>query len=91
MVNVAIVEDDTDIRDVIRRYLDTQQNLSCKIACDSVEALFTQLKQEPLPNVILMDIGLPGMSGISGIRLLKEKSTFTQAMLEKFLQQMEVC
>ncbi|MGB2958698.1 MAG: response regulator transcription factor [Bacteroidota bacterium] len=72
MINIAIVEDDADIRDVIRRYLDTQPDLSCKIACDSVEALFTQLKQEPLPNIILMDIGLPGMSGISGIRLLKE-------------------
>lgn len=70
MINIAIVEDDADIRDVIRRYLDTQPDLSCKIACDSVEALFTQLKQEPLPNIILMDIGLPGMSGISGIRLL---------------------
>jgi DNA-binding NarL/FixJ family response regulator len=73
MLNVAIVEDDSDIRDVIRRYLDNQENLSCKIACESVEALLTQLNQEPLPNIILMDIGLPGMSGISGMRLIKEK------------------
>ncbi len=73
MVNVAIVEDDADIRNVIQRYLDTQENLSCKIACESVEALFTQLSREPLPNIILMDIGLPGMSGISGMRLIKQK------------------
>jgi len=72
MVNVAIVEDDADICSVIRRYLDSQPNLSCKIACDSVEALLSRLKQELPPNIILMDIGLPGMSGISGIRLIKE-------------------
>lgn len=73
MINVGIVEDDNEIREAICNYLNEQENISCKIAEESVEKFMRFLFPEKLPNVILMDIGLPGMSGISGIKLIKEK------------------
>ena len=73
MINIAIVEDDVTIRNAIKEYLDSNENLSCNMAYESVESLLSELKNENKPNIILMDIGLPGMSGISGIKLIKEK------------------
>jgi len=73
MINVGIVEDDNEIRDAICNYLNEQDNIRCDLAEESVEKFMRFLYQDKLPNVILMDIGLPGMSGISGIKLIKEK------------------
>lgn len=75
MITVAIVEDDREIREGVRQYIDNQNEMSCPVAVDSVEQLFNNFSQEDsTPDVILMDIGLPGMSGIDGIKLLKESN-----------------
>ncbi len=73
MITVAIVEDDADVRESLQAFLNTQVNFSCPCATESVEALLPRLDEEVLPDIILMDIGLPGMSGISGIRKVKAK------------------
>lgn len=70
---IGIVEDNKKIRDLIQRYLDMQDELSCPVAVDSVEEMLEYLEEHSAPDVILMDIQLPGMSGIKGISLIKEK------------------
>ncbi len=70
---VGIVEDNKKIRDLIQRFLDMQDELKCPVAVDSVEEMLEYLEDHPAPDVILMDIQLPGMSGIKGIGLIKEK------------------
>lgn len=72
IINVAIVEDDDTIRNGIQNYLKNQENFLCEIAEDSVENFLEKINEEELPDVVLMDIGLPGMSGINGIKILKE-------------------
>ena len=73
MITVAIIEDDKDVRDGIQEYLNSQPDLICQLAEESVENFLTKLDPEDPPDVILMDIGLPGMSGIDGVRIIKEK------------------
>lgn len=73
MIDVAIVEDDKDIRLVIEQFLKNEPGFMCFAAVDSVEEILKLLKDERLPDVILMDIGLPGMSGIDGMRLIKDR------------------
>jgi len=70
---VGIVEDNKKIRDLIQRYLDMQEELKCPVAVDTVEEMLEYLEEHQKPRVILMDIQLPGMSGIKGISIIKEK------------------
>jgi len=73
MISLAIIEDDEEIRAGIQKYLNKQSGLSCKIAEESVEDYLAQQTEDNFPDVILMDIGLPGMSGIDGIKLIKQQ------------------
>jgi len=73
MAVIGIVEDNIKIRDLIQRYLDMQKDLECPVAVDSVEEMLTHLEKHTAPDVILMDIQLPGMSGIKGMEIIKEK------------------
>ncbi len=73
MIEIGIVEDNVKIRNLIQRYLDMQEAMSCKAAMDSVEEMLEYLDKHDPPNVMLMDIQLPGMSGIKGIEIIKEK------------------
>ncbi len=73
MITVGIVEDDRDIRLGIQKYLSHQKDFLCEIAAESVEEFLVKANQSEFPDVILSDIGLPGMSGIDGMRLIKEQ------------------
>ena len=73
MISVAIVEDDNVIREGVKEFIDGQDNMICVAAKPSVEHFLAVLNEDTLPDVVLMDIGLPGMSGISGMKLITEK------------------
>jgi len=73
MIEIGIVEDNIKIRNLIQKFLDMQDKMSCKIAVDSVEEMLEYLKENESPNVLLMDIQLPGMSGIEGISIIKKE------------------
>ena len=72
MITVAIVEDDPDIRESLALLINGTPGYECVATYGSAEKAVKGLLQE-LPDVVLMDIGLPGMSGIDAIKRLKEK------------------
>lgn len=74
MLSLAIVEDDNHIRNSLQMFLDMQEEFHCLNGFQKVESLLDELKHsKDLPNVILMDIELPGMSGIDGMKIINEK------------------
>jgi len=73
MITLGIVEDDREVREALKSYCDAQEGLSCDLAEESAEAFLARLTPRTVPDVILMDIGLPGMSGISAIRVIKDR------------------
>jgi DNA-binding NarL/FixJ family response regulator len=72
-IRVALIEDENSIRSSVKAFLKKQPEFEFSIIADSVESFLEQLKSETTPDVVLMDIKLPGLSGISGISYLKEK------------------
>lgn len=70
-LRVAIIEDQTRIRDGLRMLIDGTPGYCCSAAYASMEEALPRIGSE-LPEVVLIDIGLPGMSGIEGIRRLKD-------------------
>ncbi len=73
MIFVGIVDDDEQIRMGIQTYLNNQRDFSCTHSFGSIEDLLQNLHHDDLPEVLIMDLGLPGMSGIDGMRIIKEK------------------
>src|SRR3982750_2136905 len=80
MIAVAIVEDISEIREGLRILIDNSNDFSCKEVYASAEEAIVILPQSQ-PDVVLMDIHLPGMSGIECIRQLKQECPSTQFIM----------
>jgi DNA-binding NarL/FixJ family response regulator len=70
-INVAIVEDNRSFRDKLKNYLNETPGYHCVCDCDSAEDAF-KLIPRLQPDVVLMDIHLPNLSGVDCTRKLKE-------------------
>lgn len=73
MINVSIVEDDKVIGNAVNNFLAKKGDIKLSGIFNSIEHIRQEFKKNPFkPNIILLDIVLPGVSGISGIKILKE-------------------
>jgi len=70
---IAIVEDNVKIRDLIRSFINMQEDMECRHGYSSVENLMAVMREGDIPEIVLMDIDLEGMSGIDGMKLIKAK------------------
>ncbi len=69
-IRLAIVEDDPDIRGLVYRFMRRQPDIACVIVADSVEDFLRQLPDALPPQVILLDIGLPGINGVEALPVI---------------------
>lgn len=72
-MNIAIVEDHKVIREGLELYFKSSSKFTCDIVVDSVEEFLRSICKRPDLDVVLLDINLPGMSGIEGIRHIKHQ------------------
>jgi DNA-binding NarL/FixJ family response regulator len=72
VIKTAIVEDQRDIREGLTMLIDGTAGYQCTGSYRSMEDALERIKSQ-IPDVMLCDIGLPGMSGIEGIRILKSR------------------
>jgi len=70
---VWIVEDDLLFRESLIDLIDDEERLSLEFVAGSIEEAFTGFDKQLPPDIILEDIGLPGMSGIEAIGHYKKK------------------
>jgi DNA-binding NarL/FixJ family response regulator len=70
-LKVAIVEDQPRIREGLRALIDGTEGFQCSGSFGSMEEALPGIARET-PDVALVDIGLPKMSGVEGIRILKK-------------------
>jgi len=71
-IKVVIIEDVRTLRDGLSALIDGTAGFKCTGRFRSAEEAIERLADD-LPHVVLADIGLPGISGIDAVRLLKEQ------------------
>jgi DNA-binding NarL/FixJ family response regulator len=71
-IRVAIIEDQRDIRECLTFLINGTEGFSCTGGYRSMEEALDRIGHA-LPDIVLTDIGLPGMNGIDGVRILKER------------------
>jgi DNA-binding NarL/FixJ family response regulator len=71
-IRIAIVEDQRPIREALCALVEGTDGLRCAGSYGSMEEALRALGPDSA-DVALVDIGLPGLSGIEGIRVLKER------------------
>lgn len=72
IIKTAIVEDIRDIREGLATLINFTDGFTCAGSYRSMEEAIPRIKGN-VPDVLLSDIGLPGMNGIEGIGILKEQ------------------
>jgi DNA-binding NarL/FixJ family response regulator len=70
-IKVSLVEDNRPLAQELERWINDTRGLACLSVYPTAEAALKHLPQSP-PQVLLVDLRLPGMSGVELIRRLKE-------------------
>ena len=92
-ISVWIVEDDPKYRETIQSILEDDPDMTCNEAFHDCESTLEWLKVAPTvqhPDVILLDINLPGLSGIEGIGRIKAFTPKTHIIMLTILDASEV-
>jgi DNA-binding NarL/FixJ family response regulator len=79
-IAISIVDDDAPARGMLRDWISSTEEFCCVGAHDSAESALAALPEEK-PSVVLMDINLPGISGIECVRRLKPQLPNTQFVM----------
>jgi DNA-binding NarL/FixJ family response regulator len=72
VIGVAIIEDQAETREGLSFLISSTKGFECRHVYDSMETALEGLATDP-PRVALVDIGLPGLSGIEGVPILRER------------------
>lgn len=79
-IRVGIVEDDRSVRESLAVLIDRTPGFVCAAACASAEEALKRLP-DAAPDVVLMDIHLPGVSGIACVARLRRQLPQTQVIM----------
>lgn len=79
-ISILIVDDHSVVRQGVRAFLEAQADLSVVGEAESGERAI-QLAQQYLPDVVLMDLLMPGMNGVEATRQVKRVSPRSQVIV----------
>jgi DNA-binding NarL/FixJ family response regulator len=79
-ITVSIVEDNDQLRGTLARLIDRAEGFSCISHYANAETALESLPKEA-PDVVLMDINLPGINGVECVRRLKESAPGISAVM----------
>ncbi|MDT3697740.1 MAG: response regulator transcription factor [Ignavibacterium sp.] len=82
LTDVIIIEDNELLRDSLKEAINKSGQISCRHSFGSGEAALDFIEKEELvPDIILLDIGLPGMNGIEVIPELRKLSPSSKIII----------
>ena len=77
---VVIIEDDQEIRESFSLIVNSSQRVAVVGAYGNCEDAIASLNRDK-PEIVLMDIELPGMNGIKGTQIIRDKSNSTEVIM----------
>lgn len=80
-IEILVVEDDPVYRNSLKDLINESSIFLCSQACESCEDALALLTDDYLPQILLLDIELPGMSGIEGIHHFKKITPSTKIII----------
>jgi DNA-binding NarL/FixJ family response regulator len=80
-ITIWLIEDNLRFRQNIAELINNAEGIQCTRSFESCEEALQELEHSDAPRVILMDIGLPGMSGIDGVRRIKKMTPTTDIVM----------
>src|SRR5687767_3653262 len=86
---VMIVEDDQEIRNSFGLIVNSSQKFTVVNSYSNCEDAIASLLRDK-PEIVLMDIELPGMNGIQGTKIIKDKSPHTDIIMVSVYEDSEL-
>jgi DNA-binding NarL/FixJ family response regulator len=80
MTRVVVIEDLSNYRNALEVLLNGSEGFECVGAYENAEVAITEIQQLQA-DIALIDIGLPGKSGIELVKLIRQKSSNTLCMM----------
>ena len=80
-ITIWLIEDSRSFRNTVARVLKQAGGMECQRLFASATEALSALAQEKAPNVILLDIDLPGMSGLDAISRIKSAAPDTEIVM----------
>jgi DNA-binding NarL/FixJ family response regulator len=84
-IRVVIYEDNHNLREGLFQLIEGTDGFHCVGAFANCDRILRQI-EETTPDVVLMDIELPGISGIDAVRILKEKFPEVKVLMETIFE-----
>ncbi|HYV93800.1 MAG TPA: response regulator transcription factor [Chitinophagales bacterium] len=84
-IKVAIFEDNNSMREGLFQLINGSQGFTCTGAFPNCDDLVKRIKSAS-PDVIVMDIEMPGISGIEGVKLVKENFPEMKILMETIFE-----
>jgi DNA-binding NarL/FixJ family response regulator len=80
MIRIAIVEDNTTLRQSLEQMFNRVEGFQCVASLSNLMNVVSDLSHAT-PNIVLMDIGLPNITGIEGVRTVKSNFPEVQVLM----------
>ena len=85
-IRVLIFEDNDSLREGLFQLVNGTGGFTCVGAFPDCDHLVRRIEQH-FPDVILMDIGMPGMSGIDAVKVVKEKFPTIKVLMQTIFEE----
>ena len=80
-ISVWLIEDNRTFRDTVARVLNRVEGMECSGSFTSSEDALDALKEGRVPDVVLLDVQLPGLSGLEAVPIIKAISPSTRVVM----------